>query len=90
MPPENDFPILEDSAPDRVRRTVGRGSNMIAYKPRGERGPTVYRDTTDIPPEHMARLNGASARFAPRESAQVERSALDLSLIHISEPTRPY
>ena len=75
MPPENDFPALDGSAPDRVRNTVGRGSNMIAYKPRGERGPTVYRDTTDIPPEHMARLNSASARFVPRESAQVEQPA---------------
>ncbi len=80
MPPENNSPTFDGGVEGAVRRTSGRGSNMVAYKPRGERGPTVYRDTTDIPPEHMARLNGASARFAPRESAQVEQPAPDAPL----------
>ena len=36
---------------------ISRGGNrLLAFKPRGPHGPTVYRDMTGIAPEHMARL----------------------------------
>ena len=36
----------------------GGGNRMVAFKPLGERGPTVYRDMTGIAPEHYQRLSG--------------------------------
>ncbi|MBV6516296.1 MAG: hypothetical protein HPKKFMNG_01960 [Planctomycetes bacterium] len=42
---------------DKAAPISGGGSRLMAFKPMGERGPTVYRDMTGIEPEHMARLS---------------------------------
>ena len=46
---------------DKAAPISGGGNRLVAFKPLGERGPTVYRDMTGIAPEHMVRLSGAQA-----------------------------
>jgi len=47
MPEENELNTLGRSSPD---------PRMVAFKPAGEHGPTVYRDMEGIAPEHVGRL----------------------------------
>jgi len=48
MPEENEFNTLGRSSPD---------PRMVAFKPQGERGPTVYRDMEGIESKHSEKLN---------------------------------
>ncbi|HRJ79725.1 MAG TPA: hypothetical protein PLF37_14600, partial [Planctomycetota bacterium] len=65
---------------------ISGGNRLVAFKPLGERGPTVYRDMTGIAPEHMVRLNGFHAAI---QSAEVdsERSSVLTGLLGTVAPS---
>lgn len=42
---------------DKAAPISGGGNRLVAFKPLGERGPTVYRDMTGIEPEAVERLS---------------------------------
>lgn len=74
MPKENEFNTLGRSSP---------GPRMVAFKPAGERGPTVYRDMEGIAPEHVPNLT----RFAREIGSLNQRQGIAHSGSSRLQPT---
>ncbi|MCC6151603.1 MAG: hypothetical protein IT461_15230 [Planctomycetes bacterium] len=71
MPEENELNTL---------RQAGRDPRMVAFKPMGERGPTVYRDMEGIESSHSERLNNLFRRPPAQLSISEATSSSNLGV----------
>lgn len=63
---------------DQAEPIHGGGNRLMAFKPMGKRGPTVYRDMTGIDEAHIEKLSGIQPFFwLPRGSSTTQQAAMD-------------
>ena len=93
MPPENENPgecaTCAGQSSNKIASRDNTIPNMIAYKPRGERGPTVYRDSTGISPEHMAMMNPARQPALVTDESRSESVETQFSSFPATNPLPP-